>query len=240
MKYKYSESHYIGGKKRRKMIFFVALSSISIVFLTIFQILFSIFSISTHYIQTTTFYYLCIQPITDNKQIQNLISRGAGGVQIGNEIALALYTTINQAESVQNNLAESTLVKSFSTPKLSLDNLTPSEQELAKNMYENFVDTLSLLCLSTIEFDSNTITEHEFRIKINNKLINLENLYATIYTQSSHNLSPFLALIIRSISELNYLISTTTYTDNLTPFISTIRAVTLNLLFASNTENSKK
>ena len=234
----YIEPQLLGGKKRKKMIFFVVFIAIFSIFVTFFKIFLTISNFSLHFYPTTDFYFVSL-PLEDSAtQLQQLASRGAGSVKIENEVALALFSSFDTAKNVQQNLVETTNIRKMSTPKLSIDSLTQEKQILATKMYDYFVSTLTLLCEDTIELDSHKIDEHDFRVTLDIHLTNLTTFFENNYLSFDQSLTPFYNLLSLSISELRFLLTTTAYTENLTPYISVVRFVTLNLLFSSLSINS--
>ncbi len=224
---RYREPTYFNGKKRIKLIVLCVVCVIFLCFFVILQIFISIFSLRTKYLPTTSFFCVALDSIPDETEIKSYVSRGAGAVVYQSKLVLAAFSQEAQAKSVSESLTEQTCVIKITTPKVAIDHLTDEQITQAKLIYAQITDCIKSLCDQTIALDKKELSEQNFRIWLGEQALTLASL-------TTHS-TPLHSFLLHTISSLHYLNSSTTYTDNLTPYISVVRSVTLNLLFSSNT-----
>ncbi len=225
---RYIETHYLGGKKRIKLIIFSIIFVIFFVFLVILQCCLSIFSMRTKHLPTVNFFCVCLNTLPNDNDIKHYVARGAGAVPYQEKLALAAFNNETDAITVSSNLTEPTVVIKISSPRIVIDGLTDDEISKTQIIYSHIISALRLLCDKTIQLGSEKITEQNFRLTLSHEALSLNDYI-------SHSDIPTHSLLLSLISALNYLNSSITYTDNLTPYISVVRSVTLNLLFSFNT-----
>ena len=221
---RYIEPVYLNGKKRTKLIVMCVFFVIFVSFLVIFQIIMSIFSMRSRYLPITFFYCVCLNNVPPENEIKRYVSRGAGAVVFQEKLALAVFTLEAQAKSVSENLPERTCVVKVNTPKIKIDSLEKEQIKENESIYFKIIDCIKLVCDKTIALDKKDISEQDFHIQLNTLALALSKLNTTF--------SPLDSVLLSTISALNYLIFSTAHTDNLTPYISVVRSVTLNLLFS--------
>ena len=238
--------------RHKKQIFIVFL-----LFFIIFLIFFSIFKIinkyTTHKIEQVEYFSVYTKLSAENNEnAEKLASkykaRGGAGVvlKIDNDYiaVLATFPTQKDANVVLGNLAKQNItcyLLNTKTPIIKISKLNAQNQNITKNIYSKYIETINLLYDIAIKFDKNTITESEAITKINqitllwnNRLNELTQKIDIVSISSKeikkHELYPIYKLTLNIAGQLQYLSTENAYQTNLQTFVSIIRQVNYTLI----------
>ncbi len=158
----YVEILSLGGKKRKKLMFFAYFLIFFTIFVaTIIAILSTITNFTSSALPTTTFYCLYTTSADVSADVKRYASRGAGAFVFDKDkIGLALFSSETDASSVKNSLALDTLceILPLKTPTLySLDLTTPDSEWLVVSN-ETVCNTITSLCSLSIDYDTSSVT----------------------------------------------------------------------------------
>ena len=110
---------------------------------------------------------------------------------------------------------------------------------LGIDMDDTICDTICSLCSLSIEYDTHSLTEAQVRSTILTHIIRLDEVldrFLYLHPDYSVTLPSSLntahTMLTTSISWLRYVVTTSSYTDDLTNFAGVLRNTTLNLIFA--------
>ena len=238
----YSQTSIRGGKKRKKLIFFVYFLIILTIFVACLLGVRSIWELKSEYLPTTQFYCLYAPSDDIENDTKRYAARGAGAFVFDKDkIGLALFSSQSEANSVKSALTTDTdcEIWELSTPQFSTLDLSTEDIDFITQANSTIISTLHSLCSLSIQLDSLTISEAQLRSSIEQHIINTNSLLdyflylhpqffdssLPTYLKSAHD------LLLHCISWLKYIVTTSSYTNNLINFPSVVRNATLNLAF---------